>query len=700
MLSVPTQFSKNELACQYIDAAYQALAQADATFVIRAAQVSLSKAVAASVLDNVPLAAEAPTGTGKTLAYLLGGLAASQQFEQRTPLVVATATKALQDQVVEGDFPRLVAAGLAHDSDAVVLKGRSNYLCLRDAEAMQKTLSQGGLEFDEDVYQEEGVPTLELQPLTKLLELYDQGDWTGELDQVRGVAPRDLRGIAMQGDTCSKSKCPRYRACAYFRARDSVKSARVIVTNQDVLLRDLAAQTPLLDIPEYIAVVDEAHHLPDKALSVGASDIRLWEVLNALHKQPGLANCISASAALTAALELSDPSYDPHVSLDTKSALAAAKELSDTLLLLETDTYGVRRFPSNNVPADVLNHARVLLTALEASMPPLNKVLNEAKLLLSISDPTTPDGRLVQEATRRATSSYKVYETSRLGLERFTSRQLKGVRWTEVKEQAASLHFSPLEGAQVLRPLLWTKSRARPVLVSATLRGMDDFGRFSRACGLPDSARKMVLPHVFDHSKSTLTVVGMTFSPKPHERLHYIEELKREISRRVDTSEGTLFLLPSWALLKELTPFLKKTFGDAFVKVQGSGSVSHIVALHKKDIDQKRGSMLVGVASLAEGLDLPGAYCTHVCIAALPFPVPDTPVEKEVAELLGSNYFGQRSLPQASLALTQEIGRLLRRETDTGRITVFDHRLGSTKYGQQMLRAMPPFRVVVEPALR
>lgn len=95
---------------------------------------------------------------------------------------------------------------------------------------------------------------------------------------------------------------------------------------------------------------------------------------------------------------------------------------------------------------------------------------------------------------------------------------------------------------------------------------------------------------------------------------------------------------------------------------------------------------------MAEGLDLPGDYCTHVLIAALPFSVPTDPVEQRRQELLGSKYFGEKALPDALVRLVQMTGRLMRRESDHGRITVFDHRLGTTTYGRRMLAALPPFK--------
>ena len=129
------------------------------------------------------------------------------------------------------------------------------------------------------------------------------------------------------------------------------------------------------------------------------------------------------------------------------------------------------------------------------------------------------------------------------------------------------------------------------------------------------------------------------------------------------------------------------------LKVQGTLSVKHLIEAHKADIDRGLGSILLGVASLSEGLDLPGKYCEHVIINAIPFAVPDSPIEEKVQLNLGSDYFMKRSLPDASVKLAQMVGRLNRRETDTGTISILDVRLSATRYGQQLIKMLPPFTI-------
>jgi ATP-dependent DNA helicase DinG len=139
---------------------------------------------------------------------------------------------------------------------------------------------------------------------------------------------------------------------------------------------------------------------------------------------------------------------------------------------------------------------------------------------------------------------------------------------------------------------------------------------------------------------------------------------------------------------------LKKRFGESAVLVQGEKPVKSLIALHQKRIDGGEGSVLVGLDTLAEGLDLPGNYCSHVVTSGLPFSVPTSALERELQKRLGDRYFEMHALPEATRKLIQATGRLVRRESDIGRITVLDPRLLNTGYGRRMLKSLPPFTVI------
>lgn len=214
---------------------------------------------------------------------------------------------------------------------------------------------------------------------------------------------------------------------------------------------------------------------------------------------------------------------------------------------------------------------------------------------------------------------------------------------------------------------------------------------------MPVKATYEVLPYIFPYEESEIVVPAMAATPKMAERRAYLLELQSKLPRAIKPKEATLVLVPSRAMLREIAPMLKSRLGEECVLVQGDLSIKALLDKHKRRVASGLPSVLVGMATMAEGLDLPGKLCEHVVILALPFAVPTEPVEQELAEILGPKYFGERSLPDAMTRLLQMVGRLLRRETDRGRITVFDRRLVSTSYGKKMLMALPPFKKVIEP---
>lgn len=678
----------------WVDAAYNTL-ERQSDFVARAAQLKLSKSVAASFLDGVPMAAEAPTGTGKTLAYLLGAMAASESslMPTKEPIVISTATKALQHQLVTNDLPRLAAAGLLDINQVAIAKGKSNYLCMKHAEDTALLLERASS--DPELFVDEQSEQLDSEDLLNMLDAFQSGRWKGDFDYYEGSRPKSVRSIAVSSDTCMRKKCEHYSTCAYYTARAKMAGCKIVVANHDLLLLDLwLTSTGLegtLPVANYMVVFDEAHHLPEKAISVGSSEAMLSLLAFALPKLGGVQKILKSSPGLT---KLAASSNIKVEDFERGPAALALKDLMSILTLVDVDEdSGQKRFVRGVIPEPIqaaIEKLRIPLSELLVSLSTLGNVLREAQNL---------PGPLAEKAGELLRRSLDVKQPGEEALQCFDDL-LKGKRfakWLFRKDSTVTLHASPLEGADVLNRLLWQNERCTAsVMVSATLRDMGGFSRFKRRAGLPDTTRYEVLPYTFPYSECQLVVAGMAATPKVAERKQFLPELALKLPQSIDTKEGTLILFPSWSMMREFAPKLKARFGDSTVKVQGEQTVKMLVASHCSDISQDKGSILVGVATLSEGLDLPGKYCTHVIIVALPFAVPTDPVEQELADLLGSKYFSERSLPDAMVKLTQMVGRLLRRESDRGRVTVFDRRLAATSYGRQMMNSLPPFKKVIE----
>lgn len=682
-------------AYAWVTAAYRAL-EKQKDFVARPQQLELSNAVARSFIDLAPLAAEAPTGTGKTLAYLIGALAATETsgLPTKEPIVVSTATKALQQQLISNDLPRMAAAGLISLNDVAIAKGKGNYLCLKQAEETLDLVSRAGS--DPDLFMDSDAELMDITEIEPIVDAFLQGKWEGDFDVYEGRRPKSVRSIAVSSDTCTKKKCEHYKDCAFYRARAKMTTAKILISNHDLLLIDLWLTSmdiePTLPIANYLVVFDEAHHLPEKAIRVGSYEAQLSGLALALPKLGGVQRIIKGSPELEKLVVAANLKVED---FDRGPAVLALQDLTDMLDLIDVDEdSGFRRFPKGKLPPPIESSVKIFqshLSDLACKLDALCKLLRESNAL--------PDAlaEKARELLRRALDVKKPSEEAA----KCFFELLSGTRiaaWLFKKDKSITLNTAPLEGADVLNRLLWNNPRTTAtVMVSATLRDLGGFDRFKKRSGLPSNARFQVLPFSFPYDESELIVAGMEATPKMAERKLFLPELAVKLPLAINPGEGTLILFPSWTMLKQFAPKLKSHFGDQKVRVQGEQPVPMMVRDHCAAINKGMGSILVGVATLSEGLDLPGKYCTHVIVIALPFAVPSDPVEQELSEILGSKYFGERSLPDAMVKLTQMVGRLLRRESDRGRVTIFDRRLASTSYGRQMLKALPPFRKVVEP---
>lgn len=681
----------------WLTAAYDKLTAAIPDFVARPQQRDLSLRVAKALTEGIPLTAEAPTGTGKTVAYLLGALAAhyAKGAGASDPIVVSTATKALQQQLVSNDLPKLVMAGLITPEDVAISKGKGNYLCLRQAEEVAVVLERG--EQDPELFLGDSSAELDPTLVSGMVDALYDGRWDGDFDAYEGRMPPSVRPIAVSSDTCNSKKCEYYSRCAYYKAKAAAAGKKVLVANHDLVLRDLLLVSedmePTLPVANYMLVFDEAHHLPEKAIKVKATDGNVSALFLALPKLAGVQKILKGSPELSrqlAARHITEAHFD-------RVALAdSLRNLSSELMTVDVDEEsGQHRFAKGEVPAE-------LSVALLAVQTPVSNMLGSINALTaflreaqgSLSDPIQEKAN---ELMRRALDLKYPLESLLEAVTAFL-RPTRVVKWLYRKEATVTIHTAPLEGADVLKPLLWDSKRTQGVVMtSATLRDIGGFSRFASRAGIPPKAHFMVLPYTFPYEKSVMVVAAMNATPKPAERRFFLTELREKLPKEIKPREGTLILFPSWAMLREFGPLLKARFGEERVKVQGEHTTKMLVKAHCAAIDSGEGSILMGVATLSEGLDLPGKYCTHVAIVALPFAVPSDPVEQEIAERLGPKYFSERSLPDAMVRLTQMVGRLLRRESDIGRITLFDRRLASTSYGKQMLRSLPPFQKVIEP---
>ena len=260
------------------------------------------------------------------------------------------------------------------------------------------------------------------------------------------------------------------------------------------------------------------------------------------------------------------------------------------------------------------------------------------------------------------------------------------------------LSTSPISAEDFLYDYLWEKCYGA-ILTSATLVSLGSFGYFQAKSGLVKRTHTnyLQLASPFDFAQNaTLWIPWMESEPQDA-RLH-TEEIIQLLPDLINKEHGTLILFSSRKQLHEVAEQLPAHIKELLL-IQGDYNIQTLLEKHNQQIKQGNASVIMGLASFAEGIDLPGKLCMDVIIAKLPFPVPDSPVEateREYLESQGKSHFQEIVLPQTCIRLIQSVGRLIRSETDTGKVTILDRRLITKSYGNKLLQALPNMRKIIE----
>jgi ATP-dependent DNA helicase DinG len=265
-------------------------------------------------------------------------------------------------------------------------------------------------------------------------------------------------------------------------------------------------------------------------------------------------------------------------------------------------------------------------------------------------------------------------------------------RWANRRPEDVELVSAPIEPGSILQQEFWTRSYA-VILTSATLTAVGRFDRFLERSGLI-GATAVRIPSPFDFPRiASFVVPDMRTEPRDFEA--HTAEVVQMLPELLGQEHAALVLFTSWrqmlAVLERLDDSVRRV-----LKVQGEGSKQALLEAHREDVQAGRQSVLFGLASFAEGVDLPDELCRHVVIVKLPFSVPDDPLDQamaEWAEARGRNPFYELSVPDAALKLVQACGRLIRHEEDWGRITLLDRRIVTKRYGRDLLASLPPYRL-------
>ncbi|MDG2019244.1 MAG: ATP-dependent DNA helicase DinG [Porticoccaceae bacterium] len=650
--------------------------------------------------DKRLAAIEAGTGTGKTVGYLLSALPIARELDKT--VVIATGTIALQEQLILKDIPDLLKA-CDWDYQVALVKGRGRYVCnMRLEQCLDAIKSkEAGLFLFEDELQFN--PNDQSEDLfQELSESLEDGSWDGDRDAWDSRIPdADWRALTVDHRQCSGRRCQFVDQCPFFKARGELEEADCIVANHDLVMADLAlGGGAILPPPEdCIYIFDEGHRLGETAVKHFGAQCRINATVNWLERLPkqikGQAPLFEKETTITEMLPRIENGAKEIMDLLT----VAYPVFKDYLDKLEDDRQ-LYRFPQGDVgegTRELAQNISALTSRWMRRVEVLRDALNEALSDKDYSVPTSDIELFYQQVGSWLTKAEGLLALWDRLKQPLANNAVPLACWLRLDDTGSgnldiAINASPIQATDILREQLWGCCYGA-VITSATLRSLGTFNSLKRETGIPETAQFLSVAGAFNYTEAaTLRVPSDCIEGNAIDQ--HTDYIAENLATMVEDKVGTLVLFSSRRQMEEVVDRLDSDLQHISL-VQGKYSNREMVRLHKERIDQGKTSVLIGLASFAEGVDLPGDYCKHVIIAKLPFMVPDDPLHQALSEWIedkGGNSFFDIALPIASLRLIQACGRLLRTENDTGAVSILDKRLLTKRYGGQLLDALPPFR--------
>jgi ATP-dependent DNA helicase DinG len=602
----------------------------------RPGQVEMAEAVAAAVLEGRHLVVRAGTGTGKTLGYLVPAILSGRR------VVVATATRALQDQLATKDLPFL-DEHLDQPFDWAVLKGRSNYLCAQRLAELAPRLASG----DDDP--PVGGVQMELDHIDGFAaradpsELARLSDWgrktlTGDRSDL-DHEPSEAAWAAVSTtarDCPGAHRCPRGDDCFAEAARARAAEADVVVVNQHLYGLDLASDGAIL--PDHdVTIIDEAHQVDDIISATAGVELAAGRFTHLARTLRGI---------------LADAG-------DTITRVGDAGTLLTDALVGHRDQRLVTPLPTDL--ADALVRLR-------------NRVEESVAALRSIPD-DVPDDTGARAVRARQAASSLVDD-----IDAVAEPDEDHVLFVAGPERAPVLRLAPLDVAPLLQSRLW--SRRPVVLTSATLAP-----GFGARLGLPpDSDRLLDVGSPFDYPSNGLIYCAARL-PRPTDP-RWADAAVDELAALVEAAGGrTLALFTSYRAMERAARALRQRLPYPLL-AQGDLPKPALVDRFSGDPE----TCLFATMSFWQGIDVPGPSLSLVAIDRLPFPRPDDPLLQARREHVGAGAFDAIDVPRAATLLAQGAGRLIRTATDRGAVAVLDPRLATARYGPKIVATLPRMR--------
>lgn len=646
------------------------------------------------------LCVQGPTGVGKSLGYLIGAVVAARAMGRK--VVISSATVALQQQLVSRDVPFFVKnSGLP--LTFAIAKGRTRYVCHHKLSGIADGGAQDDM-FEVGATWERKPEETEVKRLGEMLSDYESRRWSGDRDEMKEPVPDELWSrVTTDRHGCLNRGCKSFSTCAQMAARNQIHDVDIVVSNHDLLLADIALGGGVIlpNPSKTFYVLDEAHHIANKAVESFSNQHQvkagqmLMEKLSTVSGRVG--QVFPDLSALTAPIDT--------------GAEYLGDALSDGFLMLDSidkalfaGNGNLWRFENNELPEGAESISSNIIKTSSGLLVQMAKLLED----LGKKKKTTPDDvRLDKFLTDISFFSGRVgnINDTWVALSQPNSDDLSVppvAKWVvyEQKKQGKfdfSVCACPVSAADELAATFFKRANG-VILTSATLMTLGNFDQLLRETGLgglPDTAL-LSLPSPFNFAEQgVLSIPDMKASPKDA-KAHTAEIIVRLPGIIEQTgNRGTLILFSSRRQMMEVAEGLRAGVRSK-VLIQGECPKDVLLAEHYRRIDSEQPSVLFGLQSFAEGLDLPGAYCAHVVITKIPFAVPSDPVQETLDEWLSKrnqSYFNEIAVPQACLRMIQAAGRLIRTESDTGMLTILDGRLNKTRYGKLIKDSLPPFRL-------
>ena len=596
--------------------------------------------VARVLTDGGVLLAEAGTGTGKTLAYLVPAILSGQR------VIVSTGTKNLQEQIYFKDLPALASA-LPVTFKAWYMKGRSNYVCLHRLQQARASMAEGLL--DSIAAWAESTETGDRAELTDLRD--DSTIWTE---------------VAATAETCLGSECPQYKECFVTRMRQRAAESDVVVVNHHLLCADAAVRQSSYGevIPDFQhLVVDEAHQLEDVAtqyFGISVSNYRLDDLVrDADRLTRGLLDVDGQLARAVARVADHSRAFFGAVALARRMRGRFGEERTR----ITADWFG-----------DIVDDGLSLTTALGGL---------QATLALASGTPATETNDDTREdAAAVARRAGEVRDHLQFLL---SASDREFVYFVETRGRGVFLRAAPVDVSAIVREHLFERMRTT-VLTSATLAVGGSFDYVRRRLGI-DAAAELAVPSEFDFARQTLLYLPRRMPlPKSPAYGDAVAAEVRSILRR--TSGRAFVLFTSYAMMRAVYDDLLGTLPYPLL-VQGTAPRSTLLT----DFRSRPNSVLLATASFWQGVDVVGEQLSCVVIDKLPFASPADPITAARIEAIteeGRDAFHDYQVPLAILTLLQGLGRLIRHREDRGVLAILDPRLKSMGYGRRFLEALPP----------